>query len=128
MPISDGSRPRTDGVVAQRMGVVTFKRDGSELGIGDLDAARILLVDQQCAHLQRGGSGGADVVENRLVATERMAGQVLADLAEQAMVDRVPLGSPAGVVTDGDLEDVGVDEAGLEGILERTDAGCVAAA
>lgn len=60
------------------MGVVTFKRDGSELGIGDLDAARELLVDQQCAHLQPGGSGGgADVVENRLVAAERMAGQFL---------------------------------------------------
>ena len=85
-------------------------------GIGDLDAARVLLVDQQCAHLQPGGSGrGADVVENRLVATERMAGSVLADLAEQEMVDRVPLGGAAGVVTDGDLGAVGVDEAGSGG-------------
>ena len=46
------SRPRMEGVVAQRLSVVTLERDGSEAGIGDLDAARVLLVDEQCTHLQ----------------------------------------------------------------------------
>ena len=50
-----------------------------------------------------------------------MAGPVLADLAEQEMVDGVPLGGAAGIVTDGDLEVVRVGEARLESILEAAD-------
>ena len=103
--------------------------DGSELGIGYLDAPVILVVDQLGVHAQPGDrGGGTDVVEDGLVAAQRVAGPVLADLAEQAMVDRVPLGGAAGVVADGDGEVVRVNEAGLEGIFEAADAGSVAAA
>ena len=44
------------------------------------------------------------------------------------MVDGVPLGGAAGVVTDRDGKLVRVSKAGLEGILEAADAGSVAAA
>ena len=103
--------------------------EGSELGIGYLDAAVILVVDQLGVHAQPGDRGGStDVVEDGLVAAQRVAGPVLADLAEQAMVDRVPLGGAAGIVADGDLEMVWINEAVLEGMLEAADAGRVAAA
>ena len=64
----------------------------------------------------------------RCAPAQRMASPVLADLAEQAMVDGVPLGGAAGVVADSDGELVRVNKAGLEGILETADAGSVAAA
>ena len=57
-----------------------------------------------------------------------MAGPILADLAEQAMVGGVPLGGAAGIMTNGDLEMLRIDEASLEGVLEATDARSVAAA
>ena len=44
------------------------------------------------------------------------------------MIDRIPLGGAAGVVTDGDLEAMRVDEACLEGMLEAANARRVAAA
>ena len=123
------SGPRTDGVVAQRLDLMRFKGDGSELSVGYFDALRVFPVDELCGHAQPGvGGGGTDVVEDRPVAAQRVAGPVLADLAEQAMVDGVPLGGAAGVVTNGDLEVVRVGEAGLECILEATDAWGVAAA
>ena len=106
-----------------------LKGDGSELSVGYFDALRVFLVDQLCGHAQPGVcGGGTDVVKDRLVAAQRVAGPVLADLAEQAMVDGVPLGGAAGVVTNGDLEVVRINEAGLECILEAADARRVAAA
>ena len=69
-----------------------FKCDGSELSVGDFDPLRVFLVDQLCGHVQPGvGGGGTDVVEDRLIAAQRVAGPVLADLAEQAMVDVLEL-------------------------------------
>ena len=98
-----------------------FKSDRSELSVGYFDAVRVFLVDQLCGHAQPGvGGGGADVVEDRPVAAQRVAGPVLADLAEQAMVDGVPLGGAAGVVTDGNGELVGIDGALLPPESART--------
>ena len=106
-----------------------LKGDGSELSVGYFDALRVFLVDQLCGHAQPGvRGGGTDVVEDRLVAAQRVAGPVLADLAEQAMVDRVPLGGAAGIVTDGNGELVRINETVLEGILEAADSWRVAAA
>ena len=92
--------------------------DGGKLGVGYLDAGRVLLFDKLGDDRQASvGGGGADVVEDRLIVGQWHTGPVLADLTEQAMIDRIPLGGAAGVVTDGDLEAMRVDEACLEGIL-----------
>ena len=106
-----------------------LKGDGSELSVGDFDALRVFLVDQLCGHAQPGvGGGGTDMVQDRLVAAQRVPGPVLADLAEQAMVDGVALGGAAGVVTAGNGDLVRINETGLEGILEAADAWRVAVA
>ena len=47
---SCASGPGTDGVVAQRLGLVRFEGDGSELRVGDLDTVRIILVNQLGVH------------------------------------------------------------------------------
>ena len=55
-----------------------LKCDGSELSVGYFDALRVFLVDELCGHAQPGvGGGGTDVVEDRLVAAQRVAGPVL---------------------------------------------------
>lgn len=74
-----------------------LKGDGSELCVRHFGALRVPLIDQLCGHGQPGvGGGGTDVVQDRVIATQRVAGPVLADLAEQAMIDGVPLGGAAG--------------------------------
>ena len=103
--------------------------DGGKLGVGYPDAGRVLLFDKLCDDGQASvGGGGVDVVEDGRIVAQRHTGPVLADLTEQAMIDRIPLGGAAGVVTDGDLEAMRVDEASLEGILEAANARRVAAA
>ena len=47
-------------------------------------------------------SGGANEVENLLIAVERFAGPVLGDLREEPMLDGVPFRSSRGVVGDGE--------------------------
>ena len=102
--------------------------DGGEVSVGYLDAGGVLLFDKLGDDRQAGvGRGGADVVEDRLIVGQWDTGPVLADLTEQAMIDRIPLGGAAGVVTDGDLEAMRVDEACLESILEAANARRVAA-
>ena len=59
------------------------------------------------------GCRGAKKVEHGLVALERLASPVLADLTEEAMLDGVPLGGAGGVVADGDGEPEAIAEAGL---------------
>jgi len=47
-------------------------------------------------------SGGANEVEDLVIAVERFAGPVLGDLREETMLDRVPFRSSRGVVGDGE--------------------------
>jgi len=49
-----------------------------------------------CSHFQSGsGCGGADELEGLFVTVERLGGPVPADLAEQTMLDGIPLGGLA---------------------------------
>ncbi len=47
-------------------------------------------------------SGGADEVEDLLIAVERLAGPVLGDFREETMFDGVPFRSARWVVGDGE--------------------------
>jgi hypothetical protein len=59
-------------------------------------------------------SGGANEVENLLIAVERFAGPVLGDRREEPMLDGVPFRSSRGVVGDGEGKAVGIGQLGLE--------------
>ncbi len=63
------------------------------------------------ATIEIGGNGQAglggsctDEIENLLVAVEGFTGPVFGDLREEAMFDRIPLGSARWIVSDGDGE------------------------
>jgi len=59
-------------------------------------------------------SGGANEVEDLLIAVERFAGPVLGDLREETMLDGVPFRSSGGVAGDGECQAVGIGQSGLE--------------
>jgi len=58
--------------------------------------------------------GGANEVEDLVIAVERFAGPVLRDLREEPMLDGVPFRSSGGVVGDGEGKAVGIGQLGLE--------------
>ncbi len=74
------------------------------------------------------GLGGTDVLEHGLVAGERLSGPVLGDLAEEPVLDGIPLGGAGGIVGDGDAEAEGIAEFLLEGTLPGANSVSVAAA
>ena len=74
------------------------------------------------------GSGGASVVENLLVGIEWFAGPVPRDLGEEAMLDRIPLGSARRVMSHRDGERKGVGQLGLDLGLPGITSAAVAAA
>ena len=89
----------------------------------------ILLGVQVGADLEPSGSGGlADQIEDLVVVGERLGGPVLADLTEQAAFNRVVLGSPGGIVGDGDGEPQAITEVLLELVLPSATRGGIAAA
>ena len=57
---------------------------------------------------------GANEVKNLLIGVERFATPVFRDFGEEAMLDRIPLGSTGGIVSDGDIEVERIGELGLE--------------
>jgi len=59
-------------------------------------------------------SGGANEVEDLLIAVEGFASPVLGDLREETMLDRVPFRSYGRVVGDGKCQAVGIGQLGLE--------------
>ena len=78
--------------------------DGVKLVIGDFAACGILVVDEVGGDAEAGlGGCGADVVEDRLVASQRLSGPVSTDLAEEAVVDGVPFRGAGGIVTYSDV-------------------------
>ena len=78
---------------------------------GDFLCRRKVLLDQAARHAQTGSSFGlADKADDGVKGVQRLAGPVFADLAEEAVFDRIPLGSTRGVVTDGDGESEGIDQ------------------
>ncbi len=104
-------------------------RQVAHLSVGDLYILLIALVNELCSHGEAGcGRGGADRVERGLVGVEGSSRPVLADLAEQSMFDRVPLGCARRVVGDRHTEAVALGELLLQAMLPRPTTGPVAAA
>src|SRR3990172_9818253 len=75
----------------------------------------------------RGRGCRAQVVEDGLVGVEGTPRPVLADLAEEAMLDGVPLGGARRVGGDGHAEAVVVAQLGLQPVLPGAAVGAVAA-
>ncbi len=72
--------------------------------------------------------GGADKVEDFTVAVERFAGPVFGDFREEAVFDRIPLGSSSGIVSDSELEPEGICELRLEFGFPGARTGAIATA
>ena len=63
------------------------------------------------------GSGGADVVEYRVVAVKGSSSPVFRDLAEEPVLDRIPFRGSRRVVGNGDGEAMSRGEALMQGKL-----------
>ena len=118
-----------DGVVPFRHDAVRSDSQLSHLGVGDLDAGLVGLPHEVGAHTQSGGGAcGAQIFQDGLVAVEGAARPVLADFAEQAVFDGVPLRRGGRVMGHGDAQAVPVAEAMLQVELPGARRGTVAAA
>lgn len=100
---SIGSKTRVDGVVSIRLNLVRFEVKrlhlrGRDHFPGLEPTLHVLGGDLQF----RSGTGAGRVGEEGLKAVERPSRPVLGDFAEQAVLDRVPLGGTGGIVDDGD--------------------------
>ena len=74
------------------MKVVALDIKGGHLGVTDLDALRIGPRIEFTTHRQTGLCGrGGDQFDDRQPAGQRLATPVLADMAEQAVLNLVPL-------------------------------------
>src|SRR5260370_18303902 len=84
--------------------------EGSHFGIGDLNSFRIEALVDVAGDGEAGiGGGGADQLDDDLVADQRFAAPVLGDVGKKAVLDAVPLAGTGRQVGDG------YDEAGLVG-------------
>ena len=93
----------------------------------DFDALRILLLDETGVNLEPSfGLGGPYEVQDGFVAIERPARPILANLAEQAVLDWVPLGRTWWIVCDRDVQTVLVAQLVLDAVFPCT-AGCAVA-
>src|SRR5262250_57878 len=81
------------------------------LGVADLDAFLVGALVEQAFDLEaRLGGRGADQLDDRNAIGERAAAPVLRDVAEQTMLDPVPLRCARRIVVDMELEAGGVGE------------------
>ena len=73
---------------------------GIHLLLGDFDAFLVLAIHQASLNLEPGFRRSAsDVIQHRLEGTQRLTSPIQADVAEQSVLDRIPLGRSGGVVT-----------------------------
>jgi hypothetical protein len=90
---------RFDGVVPVAVEVVAAEVQGGHLLVGDLDPRLVGAFVQTGVDLQAGGGGrGGDQADDRLVAGQRPPAPVDADLAEQLVLDPVPLAGTGRVI------------------------------
>ena len=67
------------------------------LCIEDLEAGGIVLRDEPAGDAEScGGRGFTDELGDQRIGLERDTRPVLTDLAEESMLDRIPLGGPRG--------------------------------
>ena len=96
-----------EGVVPVSVECVRLKlwANGVHFGLGDLDPSRVGLGVGFGVHGQSGaGRGGADEVDDDLMAGEWAASPVHRDVGEQAVLDLVPLARTGREVADGDRD------------------------
>ena len=92
------------------------------------DLERVVLPIQIGSDLEARSCGGfADELEGLVVAGERLSGPVLADLTEQAALNRVVLGGAGGIVGNGDGKSELIAEALLDLVLPGATCGGIAA-
>src|SRR3954469_4855365 len=96
-------RAWSDGVVAHWVELVALDVEACHLLVANLDPLRIAPRVQHAVHCQparRRGRGNQ--IHNGRMADERAASPILGDVAEQAMLDLVPLRGSGWIVADRD--------------------------
>jgi len=102
---------------------VSMKVDMFHVSKGDPATGWIVTPNEGCSHAQAGGClGGTDVVEYGVVAVERPTCPVLANLAEEPVLDGVPFRGARRIVAHGDGECEVVGELCLQEVLPRSQA------
>jgi len=82
---------------------IAMQRECFHLLLGNQGSGRVEALVELGLHAKpRFGSGVADQVDNALAGAQRLAAPVARDMAEQAMLDLVPLAGPGRKVTDAD--------------------------
>ena len=102
----------------------------SHLDIGDFDLGGVVQRAQAAVDAQPGfGFGFTNQALDGGVIGQRLAGPVLADLTEESVFNRIPLGGAGRVVANRDGQSEAIREFGLEGaFLESTACSVTAAA
>jgi len=101
-------------VVPHGQQAVRAQADVGHFGVWNLNAGGVVareqggFDDEACL-----GFRCADEVEYRFVAFQGLAGPILADFAEEAMLDGIPLRSSRGVVANRDLDAEAITESGM---------------
>ena len=96
-----GVVPATEHFVGNEVELTHFR-------VWDLDSGFVVLWDEVGADGEAGFRfGGTDELEDLVDIGEWFAGPVFADLAEQAVLDGIPLGSARRIVADGNDETEG---------------------
>ena len=107
-----------DGVVPFWQNTVRSNGELTEFGLCGLDAGWVDGGIQLCGHFQTGSCfGGADELECFFVTVQGLGGPVPADLAEQAVLDRIPFGGTGRVVTKRDAQAQAITQLTLDLLL-----------
>ena len=97
--------PRGDGIVPFAVEIGGLDVESGHLGVGDLDAFRIVTFVEATSDGEPCVCGGAgDQLDDDQVADQRLATPVLGDVREQPMLYLVPLTGAGRNMTDGDLD------------------------
>ena len=96
---------RADGVIPFRMERIADKVETFHLGLADLDALAIAAGIEGALDLETGlGGRGPDEFDHSKAIRERPASPVLGDVAEQPVLDLVPLRCARRIMMDVDHE------------------------
>lgn len=119
--ITSHSRRGKDGVVPVGTGRASFEEDLRHLVVRDLRSPGVTLPDECCPDLEsRRCLGRANELEDGLVVPQGLTGPVAADVAEQLVLDGIPLGGSGRVVADLDAKTEAVAKGDLQLRLPET--------
>src|ERR1700746_3710781 len=94
-----------DGIIPVAVEGGRFELDGGQLSVCDLDSGRVGGGIESSLDFQSGTCGGvANEVDDHLQADQWSATPVLGNVAEQAVLDRIPLAGPRRKVTHVDAQ------------------------